>query len=123
MTLSTMEWIFGLASLLSLLFAIYTYFSQRSMIHGLIEKLRSARNGFEVVGLRAKRIVEISKQQEHDDTHKQEMMRQVAYSILDGINKDMNDIDEGRNWGQMTWRDIYAELSAKKSRDTSPHNE
>jgi hypothetical protein len=104
---STVEWVFGLASLLSLLFAIYTYFKSREFIYPLLEKLRATRNSFAAIELTAKRIVLIADLKEKSDQEKVMIMRQLARSIEETSWTRMNTIDNGTNWGELSVSQIY----------------
>ena len=104
------EWIFGLASLLSLLFAVYIYFKSREWIYPLIEKLRASRNNFIEVARKANRIVMIAELKEKNPEEKVMMMRQVARTINEAIDRHMNTINNGNDWGQLNVREIYNQL-------------
>ncbi len=105
--MTSTEWIFGLASLLSLLFAVYTYFKSREYVYPLIEKLRASRNNFVSIDQTVKRMVTIADAKDKSDTDKVIILRQLARTIQEDTNKRMNTIDDGKNWQDLSVKEIY----------------
>jgi hypothetical protein len=108
--MSVIEMIFGIASLLSLLFAVYIYFKSKEWIYPLIEKLRASRNNFIEVGRKANRIVKIAELKNRSSDEKVMMMRQVARTIEEGVDRHMHTIDDGKDWEELNVKEIYSNL-------------
>jgi hypothetical protein len=100
-------WIFGFASLGSLVFAVYVYFKSREYIYPLIEKLRASRNSLIHIDTSLKRIADIAELSDTTSEEKVRMMRQVAWTIREGIDRCMNTIDDGADWGTKNAKQIY----------------
>ncbi|CAK8713748.1 hypothetical protein KKHLCK_02800 [Candidatus Electrothrix laxa] len=105
------ELIFGASSLVSLVFAVYTYFKSREMIYPLIEKLRASRNNLLAIEKQAKRIVTIVDLKEKDDAQKIMMARQIARSIEESTSTRMNTIDDGKKWNELNVKEIFSLIS------------
>jgi len=100
-------WVFGFASLASLVFAVYVYFKSREYIYPLIEKLRASRNNLRHIDINLKRITDIAELNNITPDEKVRMMRQVAWTISEGIHTCMNTIDDGIDWGKKNVKQLY----------------
>jgi hypothetical protein len=100
-------WIFGFASLASLVFAVYVYFKSREYIYPLIEKLRASRNNLVHIDINIKRIADIAALDNTSPEEKVQMMRQVAWAISEGIHTHMNTIDDGFDWNMKNVKQLY----------------
>ena len=98
--------VFGLTTVASLVFAVYTYFKSRELVYPLIEKLRSSRNHFIKFYMAAERIEKIAESQGTPDAEKVGLMREAAGTITLGHHTVMNVIDEGQDWGAKSSREI-----------------
>ncbi|MGQ0762682.1 MAG: hypothetical protein ACT4OT_11820 [Acidobacteriota bacterium] len=100
-------WVFGFASLASLVFAVYVYFKSHEYIYPLIEKLRASRNNLVHINTNLKRINDIAALENATADEKVRMMRQVARTISEGIHTCMNTIDDGFDWNKRNVKQIY----------------
>ena len=100
-------WVFGFASLTSLVFAVYVHFKSREYIYPLIEKLRASGNNLRHTQANLKRIADIADLADTSPEEKVRMMRQVAWTMSEGIHTCMNTIDDGIDWGKKTAKQIY----------------
>ena len=103
-------WVFGFASLGSLVLTLYVYFRSREYIYPLIEKLRASRNNLRHIEKNLKRITDIAELNDITADEKVRMMRQVASTISEGIHTCMNTIDDGIDWGKKNVKQIYDSL-------------
>ena len=102
-----MEWIFGSATLASLIIALIVYFSQRANIFGLIEKLRASRNNLYILDRDSQRVFRIIDSNELNDTEKLVSIRQIAHSIHENMPSMTNTIDDGNEWGNLSIKNIH----------------
>jgi hypothetical protein len=100
-------WVFGFASLASLIFAVYAYFKSREYIYPLIEKLRASRNNLIQIERTANRIVAVSESKDLPPEEKVRQVRQLGRTISENINSSVNTIDDGVDWGHMSVKAIY----------------
>lgn len=100
-------WIFGLSSFCSLLFALFVYFKSREWIYPLIIKLKASWNNLQIIESKAARIVNVAGIKEMPENEKIEIMRQIARTIQDTLQKNMNTIDDGKNWQEKSIKEIY----------------
>jgi hypothetical protein len=98
---------FGVASLASLVFAVYVYFKSREYIYPLIEKLRASINNFVQIERTANRIVSIAESKELSPEEKIKQVRQLARTISENISSCVNTIDEGVSWSHLNAKAIY----------------
>lgn len=103
-------WIFGFASLASLVFAVYAYFKSREYIYPLIEKLRASRNDFMKIERNTNRIVAVADQKDLNPEERIKQVRQLARAISENINGCVNTIDDGVDWGHLNAKEIYKRL-------------
>ena len=103
-------WVFGFASLASLVFAVYVYFKSKEYIYPLIEKLRASRNNFRHIDGNLKQIADIADLNDVSADEKVRMMRQVAWSMREGTHTWMNTIDDGNDWGKQNVKQLYDAL-------------
>lgn len=102
-------WVFGFASIISLILALYIYFKSREYVYPLIEKLKASRNNFLLVEKIANRIVAVVDSKDAPED-KLRQIRQLSRTIAENIHLHMNTIDDGINWGEMNAKAIYGKL-------------
>jgi hypothetical protein len=103
-------WVFGFASIASLVFAIYVNFKSKEYIYPLIEKLRASRNHFRQVEKTAARIVSVADSKELTPEEKIGQIRHLSRTICENTGIYMNTIDEGVDWGHLSVKAIYDRL-------------
>ena len=103
-------WIFGFASLASLVFAVYVHFRSREYIYPLIEKLRASRNNFIQIERTANRIVGLADSEDLNPEDRLRQVRQLSRTISENINSSVNTIDDGVDWGHLSVKAIYDRL-------------
>lgn len=107
-------WVFGFASLASLVFAVYVYFKSHEYIYPLIEKLRASRNNFVHINASLNRINDIAALENTTADEKVRMMRQVARTISGGIHTYMNTIDDGYDWNERNVKQLYDSMRSSR---------
>ncbi len=103
-------WVFGFASIASLIFAVYAFFKSREYIYPLIEKLRASRNNFRQIDKIAERITSITDSEQPSSDEKVRQIRQLSRTISNNTGIYMNTIDDGLDWGHLSVRAIYEKL-------------
>ena len=103
-------WVFGFASLASLVLAIYIHFKSKELILPLIEKLRASKNSFDQIGKVANRIVSVAESRELNPEDKIRQVRQLARTVSESINSYVNTIDDGVDWSHMSAKEIYGKM-------------
>jgi hypothetical protein len=103
-------WLFGFASIASLIVAVYIYFRSREYIYPLIEKLRASRNNFVRIGNDAKRIASVADSEGLSPDERVRQMRQLSMAIAESTWSYMNTIDDGIDWEHLSVRAIYDRL-------------
>jgi len=103
-------WVFGFASLASLVFAIYVHFKSREYIYPLIEKLRASRNHFLQIEKTSNRIVSVADSKDLSPEDKIRQIRQLSRTISENTHIYMNTIDDGVDWGHLSVKAIYDRL-------------
>ena len=68
--MTTLEYIFGIAPVTSLLFAFYVYLFDKAFMYSLIEKLHAARNDLRAIGASTTQIREVTDSPDWDDNRK-----------------------------------------------------
>lgn len=107
MIISVTEWIFGIVTLASFMFAIYTYYKKRASIFALLEKLRASRNNFYALDQELVRIAKVVETNELSDVEKIKIVRQFAHSMHENMWTNTNTIDDGKDWGKFSIKMIY----------------
>jgi len=110
MKLSFIEWIFGFATLTSLIFTFYMYIKQRTNINGLIGKLKTARNNLFALDNNATRIIHIIETKDHNDQDKIKIISELVNLIHQNRWTMTNSIDDGKDWGKMSIKQIHKEV-------------
>jgi hypothetical protein len=103
-------WVFGVASIASLVFAVYVHFKSKEYIYPLIEKLRASRNHFRQIENTAERIVSVADSKELTPEEKIGRIRQLSRTICENTGIYMNTIDDGVDWGHLSVKAIYDRL-------------
>jgi hypothetical protein len=103
-------WVFGFASLASLLLTVYIYFKSREYIYPLIEKLRASRNNFRHIEIIANQITSIADSEQVNSDEKVRQMRQLSRTLSKNTGIYMNTIDDGLDWGHLSAKAIYEKL-------------
>ena len=106
-----LEYMFGLTSVASLVFALYVYFAGKAFANSMVEKLRAARNDLRGIGATATRIREITDSPDWDDGSKVQMVRQLACSLEDSTSSRMNTLDNGTDWVGLSTEEIRKDLA------------
>ena len=64
-----------------------------------------------LIGKISTRMVTVADLKKKNETEKVIIMRQLARSIQENTEKRMNTIDDGKNWDDMSVKEIYQEIS------------
>ncbi len=87
-----------------------------SFIYPLIEKLRASRNNLVHIDFSLKRIADIAALDNTTPEEKVQMMRQVAWTVSEGIHTCMNTIDDGFDWNMKNSKQLYDGMTTSEKR-------
>jgi hypothetical protein len=112
-----MNVIFGVATLVGLLFAIVTYYASKAHVLQLVEKLKGARNNFNKIRGEADAICKALDGEGLNELRRGQALG-VALTLRDGMHNYMNSVDDGvgDHWRSMNAWQIYKTFCARQNR-------